>query len=133
MSDTRRPLESLVVKEEVLAEEELAAALEPYLRFTPSGELLFDKRFDQLSTLDRTKCVLLAGRALHALGMRETAAMKNREIIRLTGMPEGTVASNLKKLKEEQRVAARTDDGWEIAFHALRRVVEALTPQEVPK
>jgi hypothetical protein len=119
------PLEALVVKNEVLAEEELAKALLPFLRFTEDGQLLPSKRFENLSTLDKTCCVLLAGSALHALGKRDRPGFQNAEIMRLTGMPEGTVGPKLSQLKKE-RIAVKKGKDWVIAGYALRSAVERL-------
>ncbi|MGH8546896.1 MAG: hypothetical protein ACREX3_25440 [Gammaproteobacteria bacterium] len=118
-------MKALIVKEADLAEQELADALMPYLRFSDSGDLFTTEEFDLLTTRDRVLCVLLAARALNALDRRDQPGMRNAEVQDLTGMPAGTVNPKLAGLKKD-RIATKDGGYWVVAPYALRKVANEL-------
>lgn len=130
MSTQGSPLEALVIGEEALAEQELADALLPFVRFTDDAELLFEAEYGKLQSREKVLVVLLAARALSALGKRSDSELRSKEIIELTGMPDGTVHSAVKQLKESRLIKAAKHGGWEIPSHALRKVVKSLAKEE---
>ena len=133
MNTESNPLQALMVGEEALADQELADTLMPYVRFTEGAEFLLDPAFERLSSPQSVLCVLLAARALHALGKRLNSELRSKEIIELTGMPDGTVHSAVKQLKESRLIKKGEKGGWEIPNHALRKVVISLAQHEEQK
>jgi hypothetical protein len=119
------PLAALVVDETLLAREELAAVLGPFVRFTASGGLLLEKAFDHLTTLQRVGCVLLAMRAAELLGLRDRPGARPREIVAVSGMPPGTVRPKLGALVRE-RIAVKEADEYMIPGHGIRRAVDLI-------
>jgi len=126
MNREMNPLAALVVGEETLADQELADALMPYVRFTEEAQLLLEPAFENLHSKEKVLCVLLAARALNALGKRPTSELRSKEIIELAGMADGTVHSTVKRLKESRFIKKGGQGGWEVPSHALRKVVDAL-------
>lgn len=133
MTTESNPLQALVVGEETLANQELADTLIPYVRFTEDGQFLLEPAFDHLSSPEKVLCVLLAARALDALGKRSNSELRSKEIIELTGMPDGTVHSAVKQLKDSRLIAKGEQGGWEIPNHALRKVVTSLSEEREKK
>jgi hypothetical protein len=119
------PLRELLVNEEELTRTDLAAALRPYVRMTENGQLMPTAEFDRLSALARAACVLLAFRAQHALGIRETSTASPSDVEAASGMPGGTVRPKLSQLVND-RLAIRSRDGYEIPLHAMRRTAELI-------
>ena len=119
-------LKRLVVEEADLAEADLADALEPYLRFTSDGQLLLEDGFEALSAKDRVLCLLLGLRAMEMLGLRPQATAKPAEIVRVSGMPPGTVRPKLSQLTRE-RYATKGADGYSLPLHSARRAVRILS------
>jgi hypothetical protein len=114
------PLSRLVVDELAIAEDEIAAALERYVRLTGDGQVVFEEAFTRLKARDQVLCVLLAVRAAQLLGLRTESALTPQEIVAVTGMAGGTVRPKLSALVRE-RLVAKGNAGYEIPVHALAR------------
>jgi hypothetical protein len=122
------PLQALVVDEQELAREELAQALAPFVQLTKEGSLWFQASFDSLSALDKVRCVLLAVKALHLLGLRETEQVTPSELCDLSGMAAGTVRPKLSALLRD-RDAAKSGGKYVLPPHAIRRAVAILATE----
>ncbi|HEX8066296.1 MAG TPA: hypothetical protein VF520_07205 [Thermoleophilaceae bacterium] len=122
MSDA---LTTLLVDETEFARDEIAPALEPYVRLTRDGGLLLEPGFDALPTELRVLCVLVALQALKMLGVRATNDVTPAELVEISGMPEGTVRPKLSALHKAHRVSK--DAGrYSLPMHSARRAMAAL-------
>ena len=118
-------LRTLVADQRVLAEEELARGLRPYMRFTSEGQLLPERSFDVLPAEHRVLCVLLAVQALRLLQLRETDDATPAQISALSGMPPGTVRPKLSALLRDHRVA-KTGSRYSLPLHSARHALDLL-------
>lgn len=99
------PLETLLVDEGSIARDELATALEPFIRFARDGTLWPLDAFDQLTSKRKVLCLLLAVKAQHLLGLREDELVSPGQLVEMSEMAPGTVRPKLSELVRERRVA----------------------------
>lgn len=118
-------LKELVVNEADIAEEDLADALRPYLRFTSTGGLLPEAAFFELTTEQRVLCVLLAVQALRMLGMRDDDEVGPTDIVELSGMAAGSVRPKLSALRKARLATAKAGK-YRIPVPAIRLAMARL-------
>lgn len=70
--------------------------------------------------------VLLAAKAAHLLGVRDSELMPTQEVVATSGLPRGTVAPKLKELRESLLVAQSADRAYYVPNALLQRVVQEL-------
>ncbi|MDQ3916313.1 MAG: hypothetical protein M3323_13465 [Actinomycetota bacterium] len=114
-------LTALVVKDEEFVRDELAAALEGKVRFTEGGSLILDDGFPGLSTAQKVACILLACRAAHLLGLRNSSGATPGQVVEMSGMAPGSVRPKLSQLAK-QRLVAKEGSEYVIPTHAGRKV-----------
>lgn len=118
-------LRALVLDEETVARDELARALQPYVRFTSGGKLLLEPAFDELPAERRVLCLLLALQAMRILEMRDSDDATPAELTDLSGMAAGTVRPKLAALLKGRRVV-KIDGRYSLPLHSARRAMELL-------
>lgn len=119
------PLAALLVDEDSIAREELAAGLAPYVQLAEQGGLWPLPPFEDLDSATKVLCALLAVKAMSMLGLRESDRVAPVELIEMTGMPPGTVRPKLSKLAEK-RLIAKDDHQYWISTRGARKALQVL-------
>jgi len=122
---TTDPLASLIVDEDSIAREELAAGLKPYVQLSKKGGLWLQTPFDELDSATKVLCLLLAIKAQAMLDLRESDQASPAELIEISGMPGGTVRPKLSKLVEK-RFLAKADREYRVPPAAVRKALAEL-------
>jgi hypothetical protein len=119
------PLSALLVDENSIAREELAAGLAPFIQLTEQGRLWPLPPFEGLDSATKVLCALLAVKAMAMLGLRESDYVAPAELVEMTGMAPGTVRPKLSKLAQK-RLIAKDDHQYGISTHGARKALETL-------
>jgi hypothetical protein len=119
------PLAALLVNEDSIAREELAAGLAPYVQLTEQGGLWPLPPFESLASTNKVLCLLLAVKAMAMLGLRESERAAPGELVEISGMPAGTVRPKLSKLAEKRLVVKGNGEYW-ISSHGARKALDVL-------
>jgi hypothetical protein len=119
------PLAALVVDEDSIAREELAAGLASYVQLTKEGGIWPLPAFEALTSADKVLCLLLAFRAMSMLDLRENDRVGPAELVEMSGMPPGTVRPKLSKLVEKRLVVRDKREYW-ISNPGARKALEVL-------
>lgn len=108
----KNPLQDLLVDEEEIkqrADSILSVSLKPYVEIVQSsGEIQFTEAAYKLPNKEKILLVLGARLALKRLKKIDEDSMSQKELIDFLakeGVPEGSVKSQLKKLKDDKVVA----------------------------
>jgi hypothetical protein len=119
------PLAALLVNEDSIAREELAAGLAPFVQLTEQGGLWPLPPFEGLASANKVLCLLLAVKAMAMLGLRDSDRAAPGELVEMSGMPAGTVRPKLSKLAGKRLVVKGDREYW-ISSHGARKALEAL-------
>jgi hypothetical protein len=104
-------LDDLLVDEEEINEEILFETLNPYLKIgQQSGQIVFEKEFNDLSSKKKVLIALLGIRAMYELDKREEYKIGPKELSNITEIPEGTIYPKLREL-DEDGISSSNDDG----------------------
>lgn len=118
-------LDALLLDENDLARQDVAAGLQARVRLTRSGGVVLEPGFDELPAEHRVVCLLLALLALRMLGIRDTEAATPAEIVALSGMSPGTVRPKLSALLKARRVT-KEGSRYSLAMHSARWAIEVV-------
>jgi hypothetical protein len=119
------PLASLLIDEDDVAREELAAGLAPYVQITRQGGLMPLPAFEGLTAADKVLALLLSVKAMKMLGLRDGERVGPAELIELSGMPGGTVRPKLSSLVKKRLIIKDDHEYW-ITTLGSRKALEAL-------
>lgn len=122
---TSDPLSTLLVDEDDVARDELAAGLTPFIQITKQGGLLPRPAFEKLSTADKVLTLVLSIKAMKMLGLRESERVGPAELIELSGMPAGTVRPKLSALAKGRLIVNDDHEYW-ITTLGARKALEVL-------
>jgi len=122
---TPDPLSALLVDEEDVARDELAAGLAPFIQITKQGGLLPRSSFDGLSAADKVLTLLLSIKAMKMLELRDSERVGPAELIELSGMPGGTVRPKLSALTRK-RMIVKDDHAYWITTLGARKALQVL-------
>ena len=95
-----------------------------------SGRIVLLPGYSPLNARSKVLLVLLAAKAAHLLGLRESELLRTQEVVMVSGLPPGTVAPKLKELREDRVVAQGADRAYYVPNALLQRVADQLR-QEV--
>ena len=116
-------LEDLLVDEDELNEEILVETLKPYLGIgDQTGSLIFEERFDELKSKQKTLVSMLALKAMHELDIREEEKIGPTELADLTGISEGTIYPKVSGLEKEGLLEKDDDGRYWVPNHKIKRV-----------
>lgn len=127
---TESGLRRLVVTPDVIAEDEIADALERYVRLTPEGDVVFHEAFGQLKAREQVLCLLLALRAAEMLGLRGSCSLTPQEVSKASGMAGGTVRPKLSALVKA-RLVSKDEGKYCIPIHAVAVATRTLLSNPV--
>ena len=103
-------LDDIMVDEQKMNEKELSEALKGKINVgRDSGELFFQAEFHDHKSDDKLALVMLARKAAEIQGVIEDEKAKTKDFEELTGMPEGTIKTALKSLRDKN--LAKSDNG----------------------
>ncbi len=103
-------LEDIMVDEKKMNEKEISETLKGKINIgKDSGELFFQEEFHDHKSEDKIALVMLARKAAYIQGVIEEEKAKTKEFEKLTGMPNGTIKTALKGLRDQN--LAKSDDG----------------------
>jgi hypothetical protein len=91
-----------------------------------SGRIVLLPGYGAMNARQKVLTVLLAAKAAHLLGLRDTELISVLETVATSGLPRGTVAPKLKELRESRLVGQGTDRAYYVPNALLQRVVEEL-------
>jgi hypothetical protein len=119
------PLSALLVDENDVARDELAAGLAPFVQLTKQGGLLPLAQFDALNSANKVLTLLLAIKAMKMLELRETERVGPAELIAISGMAPGTVRPKLSALSSKRLIAKDGHEYW-ITNLGARKALQVL-------
>ena len=100
MINSQNPLLVLVSKDEVDLQK-LANLLSNFIGIEKSGKIFFKSTYLSLGAAEKIQYLLLASKARFLLNLSKTEKLSPKEITILSKLPEGTVKSTLKRLREK--------------------------------
>jgi hypothetical protein len=119
------PLSTLLVDEALVAREELAVGLAPFVQFTRDGDIWPLPPFEELPSRDKVLCLLLAVKAMSMLDIRETEQVSPAELVKIGDMAAGTVRPKLSQLVEK-RLVMRDGHRYWISARGARKAFDLL-------
>jgi hypothetical protein len=125
MATAADPLIGLLVNESALAREELAEGLAPRLQLTEEGGLWLLPGFEELTSVNKVLCLLLAVKAMKMLGLRESDRVSPSDLVGLSGMPAGTIRPKLSHLAEKRLIGRDKHQYW-ISTPGARKALQTL-------
>ena len=127
-NDSPDPLESLLIDAEELDRARIASAISELVGIDRSSGAVrpHGPKYRQLGNREKVLAILLGVRAAQLIGKRENEAVRASEVPGLTGMPEGSVHSTLKSLRENYEVSQTEDGAYYLSDVNVIAAVEAL-------
>ena len=124
-------LEDLLVDEDELNEEILVETLKPYLGIgDQTGSLIFEEKFDELNSEQKTLVSMLALKAMHELDIRKEERIGPTELADLTGISEGTIYPKVSGLEKEGLLEKDDEGRYWVPNHKIKRVQNQVKADE---
>jgi hypothetical protein len=124
-------LEDLLVDEDDLNEEILVETLKPYLGIgDQTGSLIFEEKFDELNSEQKTLVSMLALKAMHELDIREEEKIGPTELADLTGISEGTIYPKVSGLEKDGLLEKDDNGRYWVPNHKIKRVQNQVKTDE---
>lgn len=124
-------LKDLLVDEDELNEDILVETLQPYLGIgDQTGSLIFEKKFDDLNSEQKTLVSMLALKAMHELDIREEEKIGPTELADLTGISEGTIYPKVSGLEKEGLLEKDDEGRYWVPNHKIKRVQNQVKTDE---
>ncbi len=98
---------TILVSEENVDRQKLADVLSGFVGIEQDGKIFLKQLFFQLDAAKKIQALLLAAKARFLLKLSETECLSPKEVVSLSKLPEGTVKSTLKRLKENGFILVR--------------------------
>jgi hypothetical protein len=115
-----------MVDEKKMNEKELSEALKGKINVgKDSGELFFQEEFHNLKSEDKLALVMLGRKAASIQGVIEDEKAKTKKFEELTGMPNGTIKTALKSLRDKNLAKSDNGEYW-IPNPNITRIKEKL-------
>lgn len=115
---TSDPLSQLVVNTEELDRKKLTELLDGYCAISQDGQIRPMANFPQLDSTSKVLAIILAQKAVKALGLVETEQISPSSIESISGLPGGTVRVKLMELRQ-QRLVDSTKGSYSIPNHSI--------------
>lgn len=123
-------LDDVFVDEEEMNEKELASVLEGRLKVGQNeGRLFYQSNFHDLKSDHKLAIVLLGRKAAEIKGVIEDERAGPKELTDETGMPEGTVKTALKRLRDNNLAQSDNGEYW-IPNPNISKIKEELDEEE---
>lgn len=117
--------------EDELNEEILVETLKPYLGIgDQTGSLIFEEKFEELNSEQKTLVSMLALKAMHELDMREEERIGPTELAKLTGISEGTIYPKVSGLEKEGLLEKDDEGQYRVPNHKIKRVQDEVKIDE---
>jgi hypothetical protein len=127
MTDKKDPLAALLMDADEVDRARLAGALGELLGVdTKTGRVVLKPGFDALPARQKMIAYLLGKKISRILAKTDTEAAGVTEIKKDTGLPLGTVAPNLRRLKEDGILSQTSSKQYYVENHALNYALEEL-------
>jgi len=99
------------------------------LKLTPTGkvDIVVDKT--KLTSDDIISLYLIGKMYSKEAGLSPTEGATNKELMEELGMPEGTMKSTLKRLRDVNRAEAIEEGNHKIALHLIDRILSEIEPK----
>lgn len=128
MEDTvNDPLSQLVIDADELDRQKLTELLNGYCVIAKDGQIRAITNFPSLDTTSKIVAILLAQKAVNALGFSDTDQISPKQIELISGLPGSTVRGKLGGLRE-QRVVESINGKYSIPNHSILHI--ALNTEE---
>lgn len=119
MTDTTNdPLSQLIIDTDELDRQKLTSLLNGYCAISKEGQIRPITNFPNLDSTSKILAILLAQKAIQALGLSDTDQISPKQIEQLTGLPGGTVRGRLTNLRE-QRIVEGVNGTYSIPNHSI--------------
>jgi hypothetical protein len=133
MTDQHDPLRELLLDAVEIDRARIALALKGLVGLDQNtGRVVLQPAFRNLSNPQRIAAVLLALRAAQLMGVSDTESVPYKEMSRLAGMPDGSVASTLSRMRDHHEVSQTEDGQYYLADHDVLVAVEKLEKARNP-
>ncbi|TMB94862.1 MAG: hypothetical protein E6J42_11175 [Chloroflexi bacterium] len=118
------PLAALIVDGAEVDRVALASALMGRVAIDrATGRFVMDDGYDRLDAKRKLLILLLAQKAALLLGLGETDRLAYRDIVRMSGLREGTAAPGLRGLKDDRLADQDANKAYYVPNATLRRAV----------
>ena len=119
------PLRSLLVDAAEVDRQAIAEVLAGRVAIDgKTGRTVLAPGYATLDSARKVLTILVARKAAHLLDLIESEATSNTEIVRLSGLPPGTAAPNLKRFRELHLVGQDDKKAYYVPNAQLREVID---------
>lgn len=127
MSDSKDPLQGLLLDADEVDRARLAGALQDLLGVdTKTGRVVPKPGYARLTTRQKIVAYLLGRKVAHLLGKSGSESAASKEIHEETGLPKGTVAPKLRELSEGRLVSQTESSEYYIGPHQIAAAIDDL-------
>lgn len=112
------PLTQLVIDADELDRQKLSELLNGYCGISKDGEIRPVTNFPSLDTTSKILAILLAQKAVHALGYSDSDQIPPKKIESITGLPGSTVRNRLIDLRQ-RRIVDSLNGNYSIPNHSV--------------
>ncbi len=115
------PLSKLIADTDELDRQKLSDLLSGYCLISKDGNIHLAPNFPNLDTTGKITVILLAQKAIKALGMSETEQLSPKQIEIISGLPGSTVRNNLILLRQK-RIVDNSNGNYSVPNHVILNI-----------